>query len=149
MDWQKPAYIGGIIVLTLAILFEWNQFKEDKALATTDSDSSIVSTINSGDSNASNNAATGSTIPVVPAIEESDLPTTSKNSSQTDTPETANTDSNNLSELIHIKTSTIEMVINLNGGDIVQVVLPKHKVKLNGEKGFTILDQTLATTYIV
>lgn len=148
MDWQKPAYIGGIIVLTLAILFEWNQFKEDKALATTDSDSSIVSTINSGDSNASNNAATGSTIPVVPAIEESDLPTTSKNSSQTDTPETANTDSNNLSELIHIKTSTIEMVINLNGGDIVQVVLPKHKVKLNGEKGFTILDQTLATTYI-
>jgi YidC/Oxa1 family membrane protein insertase len=149
MDWQKPAYIGGIIVLTLAILFEWNQFKEKKALATTDYDSSIVSTINSAGNSASNNAATESTIPIVPTIEESDLPTnTNENSAETDTPEIANTASNNLSELVRVKTSTLEMVINLNGGDIVQAVLPKHKVKLNGEKGFTILDQTLATTYI-
>lgn len=145
MDWQKPAYMGGILVLSLAILFEWNQFKEDKALATTNNDSSLVSTVNGANSNAVDN----STIPVVPVIEESDLPTTTnENGLPTATTEIVGNTKDNISDFVSIKTSTLEMVINRNGGDIVQAVLPRHKVKLNGEQGFTILDQTLATTYI-
>jgi YidC/Oxa1 family membrane protein insertase len=149
MDWQKPAYMGGILVLTLAILFEWNQFKEEKALATTNYDSSIVSTVKSTAGDTPNSNVADSTIPVVPAIEESELPTgLNGNNSQTNTAGVINDASKDTSEFVSIKTSTLEVVINRNGGDIVQAVLPKYKVNLNGEKGFTILDQTLATTYI-
>lgn len=145
MDWQKPAYMGGILVLSLAILFEWNQFKEDKALATINNDSSLVSTVNGVDINSVNS----STIPAVPVIEESDLPIASKESNlPTDATDVAGNITDSISDFVSIKTSTIEMVINRNGGDIVQAILPRHKVKLNGEQGFTILDQTLATTYI-
>jgi YidC/Oxa1 family membrane protein insertase len=149
MDWQKPAYMGGILVLTLAILFEWNQFKEEKALATTNYDSSIVSTNNNTAGDTPSSDVADSAIPVVPAIEESDLPTAlSESNTQTGTAGIVNNSSKNTSEFVSIKTNTLEVVINRNGGDIVQAVLPKYKVTLNGDKGFTILDQTLATTYI-
>ncbi|MFT7492150.1 MAG: YidC/Oxa1 family membrane protein insertase [Pseudohongiellaceae bacterium] len=150
MDWQKPAYMGGILVLSLAILFEWNQFKEAKALATTNSDSSLVSTINGAGSNgAGSNGVNKVTVPLVPTIEESDLPIVSNGSNlESNATEAINDNKVNQSDFVSIKTSTIEMVINRNGGDIVQAVLPRHKVKLNGEQGFTILDETLATTYI-
>lgn len=145
MDWQKPAYMGGILVLSLAILFEWNQFKEAKALATTNNDSSLVSTINGAGSNDVGKLK----VPLVPTIEESDLPIASNdNNLESNATETISDSSGGQSDFVSIKTSTIEMVINRNGGDIVQAVLPRHKVKLNGEQGFTILDQTLATTYI-
>ena len=144
MDWQKPAYMGGILVLSLAILFEWNQFKEDKALATASDDNSLVSTINGmGSKQNSPN------IPIVPIIEESDLPTAASESTlPTDTAQISDNVTENMSDFVTIKTDSIEMVINRNGGDIVQAVLPRHKVKLNGEQGFTILDQTQTTTYI-
>jgi YidC/Oxa1 family membrane protein insertase len=150
MDWQKPAYMGGILVLSLAILFEWNQFKEAKALATTNSDSSLVSTINGAGSNgAGSNGVNKVTVPLVPTIEESDLPIVSNGSNlESNATEAINDNKVDQSDFVSIKTSTIEMVINRNGGDIVQAVLPRHKVKLNGEQGFTILDETLATTYI-
>lgn len=144
MDWQKPAYIGGILVLSLVILFEWNQFKENKSLENKDYDSSIVSTINSPKANGVDNSE--STIPVIPTAIESSAEAGSI--PQIDASIIKNVPSSNGDELVRIKTSTLEMVINLNGGDIVQAILPKHKVELNGEKGFTILDQTLATTYI-
>jgi YidC/Oxa1 family membrane protein insertase len=144
MDWQKSAYMGGILVLSLAILFEWNQFKEDKALATASDDNSLVSTINGvGSKQNSPN------IPIMPIIEESDLPTAASESTlPTDTTQISDDVTGNMSDFVTIKTDSIEMVINRNGGDIVQAVLPRHKVKLNGEQGFTILDQTQTTTYI-
>ncbi|MFT4609509.1 MAG: YidC/Oxa1 family membrane protein insertase, partial [Cellvibrionaceae bacterium] len=84
-----------------------------------------------------------------PVIEDSDLPIASNESNlPTDATDVAGNTTDSISDFVSIKTSTIEMVINRNGGDIVQAILPRHKVKLNGEQGFTILDQTLATTYI-
>ncbi|MFT4609815.1 MAG: hypothetical protein ACI8VY_000839, partial [Cellvibrionaceae bacterium] len=106
MDWQKPAYMGGILVLSLAILFEWNQFKEDKALATINNDSSLVSTVNGVDSNGVSN----STIPAVPVIEDSDLPIASNESNlPTDATDVAGNTTDSISDFVSIKTSTIEM----------------------------------------
>lgn len=149
MDWQKPAYIGGILVLSLILLFEWNQFKDNKALATTESNSSIVSTLDTPSGNAITPSATNTAIPTAPIDESSDLPSLSSNSDIEADSLTVATESESVkSNLVSVKTSTLDIVINRNGGDIVRAILPKHKVALNGEEGFTILDQTLATTYI-
>jgi len=151
MDWQKPAYIGGILVLSLILLFEWNQFQDNKALATAESNSSIVSTLDTPSGNISDSSsATNTTIPTASPIDDaSDLPSLiSNNDTQADSPTVTAGDEGTKSDLVSVKTSALDIVINRNGGDIVRAILPRHKVTLNGEEGFTILDQTLATTYI-
>ncbi len=149
MDWQKPAYIGGIVVLSLILLFEWTQFQDNKALATAEDNSSLISTIDTPENNVSS-SSNNATIPVAPAANEaSDIPNPiNNNEAQTDSPIIAAATEDNRGDLVRVKTSTLDIVINRNGGDIVRAILPKHKVTLNGEEGFTILDQTLATTYI-
>ncbi len=151
MDWQKPAYIGGILVLSLILLFEWNQFQDNKALATAENKSSIVSTVDTPQGDITNNSSTiDATIPVAPVENASDVPTaiSNNNTQAADTPTLATATNTNKSDSIRVKTSTLDIVIDRKGGDIVRAILPEHKVTLNGEEGFTILDKTLSTTYI-
>ncbi len=148
MDWQKLAYIGGIVVLSFVLLFKWNEFKANKELINAESNESIVSVPQESTQNAANNsnATNNATIPVAPSPETSELPTAPV--ADNDAPVVAASVPTNSSQLIKVSTSTLDVIIDRRGGDIVQTILPLHKVKLGGEKGFTLLDRTQTTTYI-
>ncbi len=144
MDWQKLAYIGGIVVLSFVLLFKWNEFKANKELLNAESNESIVSVPQDNGNNTA--VANSTTIPVAPAPETSELPTAP--TANNNAPVVANPLQTNNSQLIKVSTNTLDIVIDRRGGDIVQAVLPLHKIRLNGEKGFTLLDRTQTTTYI-
>ncbi|MFT6389634.1 MAG: YidC/Oxa1 family membrane protein insertase [Cellvibrionaceae bacterium] len=152
MDWQKPAYIGGILLLSLVLLFKWNEFKDEREVLVIDSTETTISTPSE---DRSNNAVATDDIPTAPLIsQESELPSAQTNPSTSlsanNIPVLQNNNGiDNLStQFIKVSTSKLDVLIDLRGGDIVQAILPLHKVKLNGEQGFTILDLTQNTTYI-
>ena len=151
MDWQKPAYIGGILVLSLVLLFKWNEFKDTRDELAANSTETAIST----PSNSTNNAINTAGIPTASSFpQESEVPSSPENSSVSasanNTPVLQNNDnvSNLDKHLVKVSTSKLDVLIDLRGGDIVQAILPLHKVKINGEQGFTILDLTQNTTYI-
>lgn len=146
MDWQKPAYIGGILVLSLVLLFKWNEFKDQREVLTTDSTETLIATP-SGNNN-TNSVSNTAVVPSIPA--ESELPSAPANPSTDNTPVLQNDDnvSSVNGQFVKVSTSKLDILIDLRGGDIVKAVLPLHKVKLDGEEGFTILDLTQNTTYI-
>lgn len=149
MDWQKPAYIGGILVLSFVLLFKWNEFQDRReALASETTESTL-----SAPESISNNIDT-TDLPIAPSpSQHSELPNVPAQPSAVssgDTPVLENADQADSSngQYIKVSTKTLEVLIDLRGGDIVQAILPQHKVKLGGEQGFTILDLTQTTTYI-
>ncbi len=146
MDWQKPAYIGGILVLSLVLLFKWNEFKDNReAIAKANSQveqqqpSSVVAVPENASQEDGNEIPSSNT-------QESELP--QLNSGDIPNVNLTTTNSTDSKYYIKVSTKTLNVLIDLRGGDIVQAVLPQHKVNLNGEEGFTILDQTSSTTYI-
>lgn len=143
MDWKRSAYLSGIFVLGFLILFEFNKFTDQQQEAL----------------NEQNNAAsTTTTETVVATIPQSNETVSSAQSelpgvaSAASTPqaivELAETDKAQDSQLIHIKTDTLDVLIDKLGGDIVKVALPKHKVKQGEEASYILLNRTANTTYI-
>jgi YidC/Oxa1 family membrane protein insertase len=148
MDWQRSAYISGIFVLGFLLLFEWNKFtsqqqleiNQQKSTAVTTAPNALIipndstSTISSN-TNSSNNSTSELPVPVT-AANTNDVPAVISN----------NPVSNN--RLIHISTDFFDIQIDKSGGDIVQVALPKHKLKLGEDEPYILLNRTLDTTYI-
>ncbi|MGH1486649.1 MAG: membrane protein insertase YidC [Cellvibrionaceae bacterium] len=139
MDWQKTAYIGGILVLSFVLLFKWNEFQDkQEALNISQSEPSVTipAEVPTSAPLANNSNVPQSEIPVAPAAANNDAPVI------------AAAPVVNSSQLISVSTDTLDIIIDRSGGDIVKAVLPQYKVKLGGEEGFTILDRTSDTTYI-
>lgn len=162
MDWQKTGLIGGILIISVILLFRWNEFQQDKR-AQLSADQTSAVTI-PAEVAAGIPAATPAPDVVTPVPSADNAPATgdipvalpgSTNSEPTVTaPATTDSTTKALAtgrpgpQLITISTDTLDVMIDLYGGDIVKAVLPRYKVKLGGKQGFTILDRTAQTTYI-
>ena len=132
MDWQRYAYIGGILLVSLTLVYKWNEFEDRQVdLATSAPVAEIANTGN-------DNSTTDDSL--------SDIPSVPNNTATQFT--AAENNSSDARQLIKVTTGTLELLIDPLGGDIVKAVLIQHKVKLNGEQGFTILDNTGSTLYI-
>lgn len=144
MDWQRTAYLSGIFVLGFLLLLEWNKFSEQQELVTQQQDNTVVT------SNVTPQITNSSIIPTAQADNvDSELPTPAP-SSQSDVPSVATASQTPVSNqrLIHITTDVFDIQIDKHGGDIVQVALPKHKLRLGNETPYILLNQTTETTYI-
>ena len=145
MDWQRTAYIGGILVLSFVLLFKWNEFQDQQeALNASANKANVTLPAELSQSQPSTPIA----IPSAPSPEEhSDIPLApSANAPQSI--EAGLSTSPSTAQLITVSTDVFDIIIDRLGGDIVKVVLPQHKVKLGGEEGFTLLDRTASTLYI-
>lgn len=138
MDWQKSAYIGGIIIISLVLLFKWNEFQdkklEEESLATVVTPGSQIPVTPSGENIPTSQPQGADEIPTAPAV-------------NTLTEDKSSDHNVSNSQLINVVTDTLELMIDPRG-DIVKTVLLQHKTKLGGEQGFTILDGTSNTTYV-
>jgi YidC/Oxa1 family membrane protein insertase len=146
MDWQRTAYLSAIFVLVFLLIFEWSSFRKEQqleldqqkntAVTTTPNDVAIpsVDVINQ-------TASSDSEFPSLPKQgAASAVPVISSNT-------TTNASTNN-DRLIHIVTDSFDLQIDKLGGDIVQVALTKHKVRLGGDESYILLNRTADTTYV-
>ncbi|MFL0803432.1 MAG: membrane protein insertase YidC [Agarilytica sp.] len=145
MNLLRNGLIGGILVVVFLLFIQWNEFQERQVAASspvqvsTDTPVTYESEIIAPDSDSSTSQQfTSSTddLPVAPTETsvniESALPSTLISR-----------------KLIHVKTDTLNLLINPEGGDIVQVTLPKHLADLDKKDSeFLLLGNSSGHTYI-
>jgi YidC/Oxa1 family membrane protein insertase len=141
MDLQRTLLIGAIGVLSFMLLTEWVAFKDAKTATVAQETSHLIPNADE--------------IPPVPrepnvnsvATAEDDLPAApDQTPSETKTPSTAPTNSNHI---IQIYTDVLQLAIDLQGGDIIELSLPKYLAELdNPNKPFILLEDNDALIYI-
>ena len=140
MDFQRYLLIGAIAVLSYMLLIEWGQFKTDNA---------PVQAVSSFESQQQNQAPSIPGAAVATAQTElGDLPTQTADTAtaSVEIEDVAQTTSN---KTIHIKTDSLEVGIDLVGGDIVFAALPKHFAAIDTpDSPFVILEDSAQRTYV-
>lgn len=126
MDWQKNLLIAAIVATLLMLVIRWNEFQEQRTQLPT-----AASTSSSAPA-ASNLPATASDIPVATGT----APESVAEATTSQTP-------------ISVKTDSLDVIINPLGGDIVQLALPRHFLKLDTpDQAFVLLDNRNSHTYL-
>lgn len=142
MDVKRSLLIGAIAVLSFMLLTEWVNFKAEHAAPAQDQDRLSVETQVLP-------AAETSIVPAVDAAmqEEStdmDIPTVVEQAVQNTPKETVSS-----SSLISLKTDVLELIIDLEGGDVVQSALQAYPARIeNPDKPILLLENSSQRSYI-
>ena len=141
MDLQRSLLIGAIAVLSFMLLTEWVAFKDDKTAVTTQQTSRLIG----------NGAESATELPD-PIIEpsataEDDLPTAPDAIGTTaQQAEVTVVDSG---RIVQVYTDVLQLAIDLQGGDIIELSLPKFLEKQdNPDNPFVLLEQNDQLIYI-
>lgn len=127
MDWQKNLLIAAILATLLMLVIRWHEYQEN--LPTQTSVATQATTNNSS-------------LPAATAA-NSDIPVAANSPAEAEKTTLAST------QLISVKTDSFDLVINPLGGDIVQLALPRHFLKLNTpDQPFVLLDNRDNHTYL-
>lgn len=143
MDLQRSLLIGAIAVLSFMLLTEWVAFKDARTASTTAESPRILS----DQSTAANSADLE--VPSAPAsVAEDDLPTApdmeASESTVTREPSRDATD-----RFVQVRTDTLQLAIDLHGGDIIELALPEHLEQIDTpDKPFVLLEQNPTRTYV-
>ncbi len=138
MDLQRSLLIGAIAVLSFMLLTKWVDFKDAHSGATAQEQTRLISSTTDGPA------------PGLPAATETDsaedLPSmvdTAAPSADPALPKTAHN-----GRIVQIHTDVLQIAIDLEGGDIVELDLPKYLAKLGEPDPYVILEQNNNRTYI-
>ena len=136
MDLQRSLLIGAIAVLSFMLLTKWVDFQDARESAQTQESTRLISS----DSTAPELPSTAS------ADTEEDLPTLVDNAE----PVTKAVDpvSTNSGRIIQIHTDVLQLAIDLEGGDIIELDLPKYLAKIDQPEPYVMLEQNQTRTYI-
>lgn len=127
MDWQKNLLIAAILATLLMLVIRWNEYQEN--LPTQTPVATQATTNNSS-------------LPAATAA-NSDIPVAANTPAEAEKTTLAST------QLISVKTDSFDLVINPLGGDIVQLALPRHFLKLDTpDQPFVLLDNRDNHTYL-
>jgi len=143
MDLQRSLLIGAIAVLSFMLLTEWVAFKEDRTATAAQETSRLID---------NSNEPPGQ-LPE-PGTEpdnnvEEDLPTAPETQSSAQTLEPAASPVPDSGRIIQVHTDVLQLAIDLHGGDIVELSLPKYLEKQdNPDLPFVLLEQNEQLTYI-
>ncbi|MBT4520592.1 MAG: membrane protein insertase YidC [Halieaceae bacterium] len=142
MDLQRFLLIGAAAVLSFMLLTEWASFKEAKTSASAFSAPRVINnTINTDVS------PTTSDLPqIAPPQSQDDIPQTEPLPEEQSIASPSFTDN---SQIIQIHTDTLQIAIDLNGGDIIELALPNYLEKLdNPDIPLVLLEKNSNRTYI-
>ena len=146
MDIQRALLIGAIMLLSFMLLTEWVNFKASKE------ESAVAEQRLTADPAQRSTAApvTDSDVPDVGVAEntaasDDDLPElVSEPTTEATAASVVATD-----DLIRIYTDTLQLAVDLNGGDIVEVALPKFLFELDdNDTPFVLLENNSQRTYV-
>ncbi|EED34653.1 inner membrane protein, 60 kDa [Luminiphilus syltensis NOR5-1B] len=146
MDIQRYLLIAASAALAVMLLGEWTVFKAEQTESVNDTRQRIdTGMAPTGGNEAQTPAANSGPVPETPtpAVTVEDLPTL------TDAVPAPSQDIAADSTLIAVKTETLELVIDLNGGDIIEVALPRFPEQIDDpNQPFMLLEQNDRRTYI-
>ncbi|VUD64578.1 Membrane protein insertase YidC [Thalassocella blandensis] len=134
MIWLRYSLIGGIFFVAFLLLIRWNDFDQRRSAALAPQDMSAQTQQRSS----------------------SDFPESQQQTVDDDYPEPdpvkhdiTESASTTSTQLIAIKTNTLDVLIDPVGGDIVKVALPQYKAKIDQPKSaFLLLTDSSNHTYI-
>ncbi len=142
MDLQRTLLIGAIAALSFMLLTKWVSFTDEKSALVMQDTSRLISTTDE----------LPSTLPAAPTVDsiaraEEDLPVAPQyRSSEAKPPKTVEIKSN---RIIQIKTDVLQLAVDLQGGDIMELSLPKFLAELDDPNDpFVLLEDNDALTYI-
>jgi YidC/Oxa1 family membrane protein insertase len=140
MDLQRTLLIGAIALLSFMLLTEWVAFKETKVVPVAPETRLVA------------NNGSPAELPDAPdgysAAAEDDIPSAPQfeTDAKADVPKEAVVNSG---RIIQIYTDSLQLAIDLKGGDIVELALPRHLEKIgNPDAPFVLLEQNNNRIYI-
>lgn len=140
MDLQRSLLIGAIAVLSFMLLTEWVAFKDDKSATETAQTTRLIS---NGDSSTAE-------LPLVSdpptAMIDEDVPTAPDTIAAEAPAEISQTNS---ARIVLVRSDSLQVAIDLQGGDIIELALPRHLEQIdNPDIPFVLLEQNDKRTYI-
>ena len=138
MDIQRTLLIGAALLLSFMLLTEWVSFSEERA-ATAEPARLTASSPGDGDDAA---ATAPSELPATAAADIPEAPDAGNSA-----PSAAPRD--NGGRIIRVYTDTLQLAIDLRGGDIVEAALPKHPAALDEpQTPFVLLENNSRRVYV-
>ena len=141
MDLQRTLLIGAIAALSFMLLTKWVSFTDEKSASVMQDTSRLISATDE----------VPSTLPA-PAIDSvanagEDIPVAPEYSSSEAKPST--TVEVTSGRIIQVKTDVLQLAVDLQGGDIMELSLPKFLAELDDPNDpFVLLEDNAALTYI-
>ena len=141
MDLQRSLLIGAIAVLSVMLLTEWVAFKDARIATAAQETSRLITNSNEAPS------AVPELDVETPAAMEEDIPADPEATSTAI--ETLEAPAIDGGRIIQVHTDVLQLAIDLQGGDIIELGLPKHLEKQdNPDAPFILLEQNEQLTYI-
>ena len=137
MDLQRSLLIGAIAVLSFMLLTKWVDFKDAHDSAQIPDSARLISSDSATPELPS--TATGSGV-------EEDLPTLVDNTEPVS--KTADPVATSTGRIVQIRTDVLQLAIDLEGGDIIELDLPKYLAKIDEPEPYVLLEQNATRTYI-
>jgi YidC/Oxa1 family membrane protein insertase len=152
MDIQRTLLIGVVILLSFMLLTEWVNFKEAKSEAagverrlTAENSPSDAAGATPGDAIAAGELPAAAQLPErASATAGGDLPTL-ESPSETDPAATRG----EARQIVRVYTDTLQVAIDLEGGDIVEVALPEYLARIDDpDTPFVLLENNDQRVYV-
>tara|TARA_R110002049_G_scaffold17536_9_gene68090 strand:+ start:9068 stop:10771 length:1704 start_codon:yes stop_codon:yes gene_type:complete len=141
MDLQRTLLIGAIGVLSFMLLTEWVAFSDAKKAASTVQE---ASRLNPATENGTSDLPGPN--PAASAATADDIPVAPDDNTAAVTPPAAQDNSDNI---IQIYTDVLQMAVDLQGGDIIELSLPKYLAELdNPDKPYVLLEDNSQLIYV-
>ncbi len=143
MDLQRSLLIGAIAVLSFMLLTQWVAFKDSRTATVVQETSRLMSNTDKvltapPEPPVNSSIPAGDDIPAVPVPEQS--PTI---------PKAPTAEEQAADRIVQIYTDVLQLAVDLNGGDIVELSLPKFLAHLDDPKvPFVLLEDNETLVYI-
>ncbi len=141
MDLQRTLLIGAIALLSFMLLTEWVSFKEAKKESATTETARLITNGTPTQSPAELPEPVDEAADDLPAVPQDDHPAQAQAQEQAAaTPE---------HRIVQVHTDTLQMAIDLQGGDIIELSLPRYLAKLNEpDNPYVLLEQNDQRIYV-
>lgn len=141
MNWLRNSLIGGILIVLFLLVIRWHEFQERKLDVQSADETTLPAQIQSD---------------VAEPIDDTEPTASATDTEIPEAPKEQNAEENQVSatnvsksKLVHVRTDSLDVIIDTLGGDIVKVALPRHYAKLNTpDEPFILLNRTESHTYV-
>ena len=141
MDLQRSLLIGALAVLSFMLLTKWVDFKDARTAA-----DSVENVRLSADPATSTPELPVASVAEPASSSSDDLPSVTDSAPATAAPAVASTGN---ARIVQVHTDVLQLAIDLTGGDIVELALPKFPAELaKPDVPFILLEQNDTRTYI-
>ncbi|GAB5453043.1 MAG: membrane protein insertase YidC [Halioglobus sp.] len=145
MDLQRILLIGAAAVLSFMLLTEWVAFQDERSALASQESSRLIPTVEDPLPGTGSEIELPSNLPST-GMADDELPTAPLTETEQPSVETAPAAPSE--SLVQVRTDVLNFVIDLRGGDIVQLSLPQHLERLDSDDPFVLLEQNSQLVYI-